>query len=132
MDLASYDAVLITNAGRWRDGLQRLGKEAVLAKLRQRPGHPGDPLHDIVYEPPHPTREFCQQWYTEEDGAFRVNPTKAGLLVVLAIIAITGFVHALGNLGVTPTNHLVSRPAGLPQPAPLPQKGSNQPPFPTW
>jgi hypothetical protein len=132
VDLGSADLVLIANAERWQEALRRLGKEEVWAKLSQRLGNPREPLYDIVYEPPFPTREFCQQWYTDEDNAFRVHPTKVGILLVLALIAIVGFAHVLGSLGVTPTNNLEARPPGLPAPPTLIPTKAPQPPFPTW
>jgi hypothetical protein len=132
VDLASAELVLMANAERWTDALRRLGKEAVWARLSQHPGHPREPLDDIVYEPPFPTREFCQQWYTDEENAFRVDPAKVGIVAVLALIAIVGFAHVLSTLGVTPTNNLNARPAGLSAPPVLPPARARQPLFPTW
>lgn len=132
MDLTGADLVLLTNVERWQEALRRVGKEQVWAKLSERPGNPRDPLYDIVYEPPYPTREFCQQWYTEEDSAFRVHPAKLAILLVLVLIAIVGFVNVLGNLGVTPTNNLNAPPVGIARPPVLPPAKARQPPFPTF
>lgn len=81
---------LETNA--WRAALQAKGRDWVLAELRTRPGQPQDILYDVVYEPPHPTREFCQRWSVEEDNRFLnvAASTKAALCVLVILCLFLG------------------------------------------
>jgi hypothetical protein len=52
----------------WRGALERKGKDRVLRELRTRPGQPMDELLDIVFQDPHPTREFCRRWCAEQEN----------------------------------------------------------------
>jgi hypothetical protein len=73
----------------WRKGLRTKGRDWVLAELRTRPGLPQDPLHDVVFEPPYPSREFCLRWCVENDNQYlRLSGTAIGTLVGLAILVI--------------------------------------------
>ncbi|WP_158922614.1 hypothetical protein [Acidisphaera sp. S103] len=73
----------------WRTGLKTKGRDWVLAELNMRPGLPQDPLYDVVFEPPYPSREFCQRWCVETDNQYlRLSGTGIATLVGLAILAI--------------------------------------------
>jgi hypothetical protein len=39
-----------------------------VSELRRRPGRADDALLDVVFEPPYPTRSFCEQWCAEQDN----------------------------------------------------------------
>jgi hypothetical protein len=82
------DTVLLENAERWCTAMERMGKEAVQSELLRRPAYPGERILDIVYEPPYPTREFCQQWCTEQDNVvLRFSKSTAIILTLVVIIA---------------------------------------------
>ena len=73
----------------WRVGLRTKGRDWVLAELNTRPGLPQDPLHDVVYEPPYPSREFCQRWCVEVDNQFlNLSGSTIGVLCGLAVFGI--------------------------------------------
>jgi hypothetical protein len=73
----------------WRKALKTRGRDWVLAELRMRPGLPDDPLHDVVFEPPYPSREFCMRWCVENDNQYlRLSGTAIATLVGLAILVI--------------------------------------------
>ena len=88
----------------WREGLRTKGRDWVLAELSMRPGLPDDPLNDVVYTPPYPSREFCQRWAVEVDNQFlRLSGATKGLIfgVVILGIFIAMAVHSWS--GVAPT-----------------------------
>ena len=62
-----------------------------MAELKTRAGAPDDVVLDVVYEPPYPTREFCQRWCAEQDNRmFHLSGyTKA---VLIALLLLTAFV----------------------------------------
>ena len=74
----------------WRKGLETGGTHWVTAELARLPGRPGDPLFDVVFVPPHPSRAFCQRWCAEEENRIRVTPTTLLALnfVILALICV--------------------------------------------
>ncbi len=81
----------------WRRALATRGKDWVVSELGKRPGHPTDPVLDIVFEPPFPTREFCMQWCAEEDNkifsiSWHTCAVAAALLVTVfcCYVAISG------------------------------------------
>jgi hypothetical protein len=54
-------------------------------------------LLEVVFEEPHPSREFCQQWCAEEENRFHVvswSTVAAGAL--LLVIIISG-IHAVSS-----------------------------------
>jgi hypothetical protein len=86
--------------GKWRKGLAALGKEHVEGELRMGRGYPDEPIYGIVFEPPFPTRSFCEQWCTEQDGrifsfSWRV-PVSIGAFVVVALGSFIA-IHGLSN-----------------------------------
>jgi hypothetical protein len=82
------DTVLLENGERWCTAMERMGKEAVQAELTRRPAYPGERILDIVHEPPYPTREFCQQWCTEQDNVvLRFSKSTAIILALVVVIA---------------------------------------------
>jgi hypothetical protein len=74
----------------WRKALDAKGRDWVSAALRQRPGQPGDVMLDVVFEEPYPTREFCQQWCTEQDNRM-FHPSKHTIAVIVASILLVVF-----------------------------------------
>ncbi|HEX3989661.1 MAG TPA: hypothetical protein VHX39_00680 [Acetobacteraceae bacterium] len=73
----------------WREGLRAKGRDWVLAELNMRPGLPQDPLLDVVYVSPYPTREFCQRWCVESDNQYlRLSGYTKFVLCGVAILGI--------------------------------------------
>jgi hypothetical protein len=93
---------MASEADVWRTALQAKGRDWVLAELETRPGRPDDVVYDVVFEPPFPTREFCQRWCVEDDNRFLhvATSTKAALcvLVMLILFAAMG-IHSLSSSG---------------------------------
>jgi hypothetical protein len=87
----------------WRIALDARGRDWVEAKLKARTGQPNDVVLDIVFEEPHPTREFCQRWSAEQDNRmFHMSGhTKA---IIIALVVLIAF-------GVKSINSWESRPA---------------------
>jgi hypothetical protein len=86
----------------WYEGLRARGRDWVLDELNRRPGMPQDPLHDVVYSEPYPTREFCQRWCVEVDNQYlRLSGFTKGLLCGLAILTIfiAMAIHSLNSTG---------------------------------
>ncbi|PPQ34611.1 hypothetical protein CCS01_10165 [Rhodopila globiformis] len=55
--------------------------------MNLRPGRPEDPLLDIVFVPPYPTREYCARWCNEQDNRlFRFSKTSVGILSASIIL----------------------------------------------
>jgi hypothetical protein len=54
----------------WRKALKVKGKDWVMAELHTRPGRPDDPLYEVVFTEPLPSRQFCRQWCAEEENRF--------------------------------------------------------------
>ena len=102
MDISRDDAVFLTNALRWRDAMQRMGKMAVETALSRRPGRPGDRLDDIVYEPPYPTRAFCQQWCAEQDNILLRFSPMMGVILVLVVVVTACLLQAFSGTGIAP------------------------------
>jgi len=74
----------------WRKALQARGREWVAAELKRLPGQPRDRLLDVVFEEPHPTREFCQQWCAEEENHFHLSWSTLGAGALLVIVVACG------------------------------------------
>ena len=74
---------------KWREALERKGKDWVSWELRIRTGSPQDCLLDVVYDEPHPTREFCQRWCIEQEN--RVLRVSLGPAVAMALLFILMF-----------------------------------------
>ena len=70
---------------RWRRALESKGRDWVARELQSRAGQPYDVLLDVVYETPHPTREFCQRWCAEQEN--RIGGPSPGITVVMLILA---------------------------------------------
>jgi hypothetical protein len=69
----------------WRRGLRARGQHWVMAELHRRAGRPEDVLLEVVFEPPYPTRAFCQQWCAEEANRIRVPATLKAAIVLAAL-----------------------------------------------
>jgi hypothetical protein len=81
----------------WRNALQARGKEWITHELRTRPGRPDDTLLDVVFEPPHPTRSFCEQWCAEQDNKiFHLSWQSIGAIAALVLFIIC-FWQAVGS-----------------------------------
>lgn len=81
----------------WRTALKERGREWVAAELRRRPGQPRDPLLDVVFEEPYPTREYCQRWCAEEENHFHIfswSTVAAGALLVMIVVCA---IHAVSS-----------------------------------
>ena len=63
----------------WRKGLEVRGKDWVMAELQRKRGQPGEVVLDVGFEEPHPTREFCQMWCSEEDNRIFQFPATRSL-----------------------------------------------------
>ncbi len=76
----------------WRAALQAKGRDWVLAELHTRPGQPQDPVYDVVFEPPYPTRDFCQRWSVDEDNKYlrMAGSTKIALCVLVVFVVFLG------------------------------------------
>jgi hypothetical protein len=102
IQISRDEAMLLGNAERWRDAMATMGRTAVEAELRSRPGRPTDRVIDIGYAPPYPTREFCQQWCTEQDNRlFRFSP-RVGIALTLFVVLLVCVLEAFNGLGGAP------------------------------
>jgi hypothetical protein len=72
----------------WRAALEKKGADWVARELGTRHGQPGDELLEVVYTGPHPTREFCQRWWADQDKTFSMSPTTIGIIASVAAILI--------------------------------------------
>jgi hypothetical protein len=74
----------------WRKALQDRGKDWVMAELHRRPGKPEDPLYDVVFKEPYPTRAFCFQWCGEEENKyFRMSWHTYATIIALALLIVS-------------------------------------------
>jgi hypothetical protein len=74
----------------WRKALQARGKDWVVAELHRRPGQPKDPLYDVVFKEPFPTRAFCFQWCGEEENKyFRMSWHTYATIIALALLIVS-------------------------------------------
>jgi hypothetical protein len=73
----------------WRKALAAKGRDWVARELKTRPGLPNDPLLDVVFEEPLPSREFCQNWIAEDaNRLFTFSPAIiVGLVLVVIVVA---------------------------------------------
>ena len=81
----------------WRKALEARGRDWVVAELRRRPGQARDPLLDVVFEEPYPTREYCHQWCAEEENRFHFfswSIVAAGALLLIMIVCL---MHAVSS-----------------------------------
>jgi hypothetical protein len=81
----------------WREALQARGREWVAAELKRRPGQPRDPLLEVVFEEPYPTREYCQQWCAEEENRFHLFSWSTAAASVLFLIVVVCLMHAVSS-----------------------------------
>jgi hypothetical protein len=81
----------------WRKALGERGKEWVIAQLRTRPGRSEDAVYDVVFEPPYPTRAFCQIWCGEQDNRlFRMSWHSYAAIAMLLLFIIC-LCHAVAS-----------------------------------
>jgi hypothetical protein len=72
----------------WRAALEKKGADWVARELRTRHGQPGDELLDVLYNGPHPTREFCQRWCAGQEKLFSMSPTTIGIIASVVAVLI--------------------------------------------
>ncbi len=102
IQISRDEAVLLGNSERWRAAMGRMGKIAVEAELRRRPGRPSERVLDIGNEAPYPTREFCEQWCIEQDNIlFRFSP-RIGVVLALFVLLLACVLQVYGSIGVAP------------------------------
>lgn len=88
----------------WRKALQSRGREWVAAELKRLPGRPRDPVLDVVFEEPYPTREFCQLWCAEEESRFHPvswTTLTAGAVLLIAVYCLIMAVSSWNELEAT-------------------------------
>jgi hypothetical protein len=95
----------------WRKGLETRGTHWVTAELARLPGRPDDPLFDVVFVPPHPSRAFCQRWCAEDESRIRVAPT-ALLALVFLILAVICVGRAVVGFSRLADSHAAQAQAG--------------------
>ena len=125
VNLGRDDAALLANAERWTAAMERMGKPAVQAEMARRPPHPGDRIYDIVHEPPHPSREFCQQWCTEQDNVVFRFSKSTGIIIVL-IVVITGSLVQVFHHHAGPPHGAASSAAAMRASMATPQMAASQ------
>jgi hypothetical protein len=73
----------------WRSALKTKGADWVMRELQTRHGQPGDEVLDVVYAAPHPTRDFCQRWCTEQENrGLSMSPTTIGIMVAVVLVLV--------------------------------------------
>ena len=88
----------------WRKALQARGRERIRAELETRAGAPDDVVLDVVYEPPYPTREFCQRWCAEQDNRmFHLSGYSKAALIALLLLT-TFVIKAVVSWNSLPVN----------------------------
>jgi hypothetical protein len=101
----------------WREALRTKGRDWVLAELNTRPGLPQDPLLDVVYEQPFPTREFCQRWCVETDNQYlRLSGYTKGVLCGVLVLGILVAMATFSLESAGPTKLRTAPTQGGPQP----------------
>ncbi len=81
----------------WRKALMTRGKEWVTSELRSRPGRADDVLFDVVFEPPYPTRSFCEQWCAEQDNKIFHLSWHSYAAIAMLILFVICTLHAVGS-----------------------------------
>jgi len=107
----------------WRAALEVRGREWVAAELKRRPGQPHDPLLDVVFEEPYPTREHCQQWCAEEENRFHPwswSTIAAGALLVMVVVCAMHAVSSRRGQETAQQIQAMANAAAATSPAPLP------------
>ena len=107
----------------WRKALQARGKDWVMAELRRRAGRPDDPVYDIVFEEPLPTRQFCQDWCAEEDNKLFHISLHTYILIAAFLITMFCCVVAVRSFTSIETPPPASLPPPVPKAAPLGSPG---------
>ena len=83
---------------KWREGLNRKGRDWVTRELQTRVGQPDDVILDVVYEEPYPSRAFCQRWCIEQDNKTGgPSVATAVTMVILVVIIIAGVAFSISN-----------------------------------
>jgi hypothetical protein len=104
----------------WRAALEKKGADWVARELRTRHGQPGDQLLDVVYNGPHPTREFCQRWCADQENrTVSISPTTIGIIVSVAAVLI------LSTMAVSSVEHQPQDRRSYPGAAPPPLQVHN-------
>jgi hypothetical protein len=106
----------------WQKALQVRGREWVIAELKRRPGQPRDPLLDVVFEEPYPTREYCQSWCAEEESHFHIfswSTAAAGALLVVSVVCAMHAVSSRSEQEAAQTAQALSTAVANVSPTPL-------------
>jgi hypothetical protein len=106
----------------WREALQTRGRDWVAAELRRRPGQPNDPLLEVVFEEPYPSREFCQQWCAEEENRLRFvswSTLAAGALLLIVVICAMHAVSSRNEQRAAQTLETSAAARSVASPAPV-------------
>jgi hypothetical protein len=109
----------------WREALKARGRDWVMAQLQERPGRAEDPVLDVVFETPFPTRAFCRQWCAEEDNKlFSVSKTGIVAFVVFVLFVIC-VLRTIGSWNADQHEKLASQMSGGGAPAPTRPTGTS-------
>jgi len=81
----------------WRKALGERGKDWVMAQLHTRPGRPDDVVFDVVFQPPYPTRAFCQIWCGEQDNRLFRMSWHSYAAIAMLFLFIVCFCHAVAG-----------------------------------
>jgi hypothetical protein len=105
---------VLANTERWHAAMRSMGRPAVEAALRRRPGRPTDAVDDVGTELPYPTREFCEQWCTDQDNiVFQFSP-RSGVVLGLFVVVFACLLRAYSDFGSmqnVPVRSMGPRPA---------------------
>jgi hypothetical protein len=102
----------------WRKFLAARGRDWVKHELKTRPGMPNDPLLDVVFDEPLPSREFCGRWCAEQDNRmFSMSPTTIGIIVsaVMVVVFLTMAVSAVKSTPQDKPSNLADAPLPIGQ-----------------
>ncbi len=108
----------LVHAERWQGAMKTMGRAAVEAELRRRPGRPKDLIDDIGGEPPYPTREFCEQWCIDQDNILFQFTPRTGVVLTLLVAVTACLLMAFSDFTSVPSGSAASalgsgRPAAM-------------------
>lgn len=90
----------------WRAALAARGRDWVARELKTRRGLPNDPVLDVVFEAPMPSRTFCQNWVAEQENRLFVFSPAMVVGIILAVV-----IAASATMAVLAFENASSRPA---------------------
>ena len=86
----------------WTQACNRRTVSYVEQQFNRRPGRNDDEVLDIVDEPPHPTREFVQQWLAAQEN--KAGPSVHTVLIIVFSMVLIAFII----LGVRSFRHTLA------------------------